>query len=179
MINPDDGQWLTYREAAVVLGLTPEGVRSLARRKGWSRQTPNEIGGVARVLLPTDLHRRERPDPTDATTGVLRRDTVAPPSGLPSRDSSENGPVNGAVDRAGFPAGELAVEVALLRERIADKDIHIADLRSRLDAADRRLDAAMAAERKAADEASALRAAIDQRRAWGLLRRLYAALRRI
>ena len=27
MINPDDGQWLTYREAAVVLGLTPEGVR--------------------------------------------------------------------------------------------------------------------------------------------------------
>jgi hypothetical protein len=76
MINPDDGQWLTYREAAVVLGLTPEGVRSLARRKGWSRQTPNEIGGVARVLLPTGLHRRERPDPTDATTGVARRDTV-------------------------------------------------------------------------------------------------------
>ena len=92
---------------------------------------------------------------------------------------SEDGSVNGEVDRAGFPAGELAVEVVLLRERIADKDIHIADLRSRLDAADRRLDAAMAAERKAADEASALRAAIDQRRAWGLLRRLYVALRRI
>ena len=73
MINPDDGQWLTYREAAVVLGLTPEGVRSLARRKGWSRQTPNEIGGVARVLLPTGLHRRERPDPT-------RRNNRGPPT---------------------------------------------------------------------------------------------------
>ena len=108
MINPDDGQWLTYREAAVVSALTPEGVRSLARRKGWLRQTPNEIGVVARVLLPTGLHRRERPDPTDATTRVARRDTVAPPSGLPSRDLSEEdkpGKRCGS-DRAGFLAGE-------------------------------------------------------------------------
>jgi hypothetical protein len=52
MIESDDGTWLTYQQASAVLGLKPGGVRSLARRKGWARQTPNEIGGVERVRVP-------------------------------------------------------------------------------------------------------------------------------
>ena len=90
---------------------------------------------------------------------------------------SGDAPENGPFDRPGTPPGALPVEVALLRERIADKDGVIGDLRQRLDAADRRLDAAIAAQRQATDELSALRAAMDQRRAWGLLRRLRAALK--
>ena len=78
MIDPDGGQWLTYREAGQVLGISSEAVRSLARRKGWSRQTPNEIGGIARVLLPAD--RRARPGTTGDTTGVARRAPVERPA---------------------------------------------------------------------------------------------------
>jgi predicted RNase H-like nuclease (RuvC/YqgF family) len=40
-------------------------------------------------------------------------------------------------DHPGDRAGELAAEVAVLRERISDKDTVIADLRQRLDAAER------------------------------------------
>ena len=113
---------------------------------------------------------------TDGTTGGDRQErdgANSEPDGELSGDATENGPF----DRPGTPPGALPVEVAVLRERIADKDGVIGDLRQRLDAADRRLDAAIAAQRQAADELSALRAAMDQRRAWGLLRRLYAALK--
>ena len=134
MINPDDGQWLTYREAAVVLGLTPEGVRWLARRKGWSRQTATRSAASRACccrLASIDGNGRTRPT---QQPGFPDRIASRHRRAYRSRNSSEDGPGNGAVDRAGFPAGELAVEVALLRERIADKDIHIADLRSRFDA---------------------------------------------
>jgi hypothetical protein len=97
-------------------------------------------------------------------------------------------------DRSGDRVGELAVEIAGLRERIADKDSVIADLRHRLDVADRRLDAAaedrrlvdelhvaladaVAAERIAAGEAAALRTEADRRRNWRMLRRWRWALR--
>jgi len=85
------------------------------------------------------------------------------------------------------------VDVAGLRERIVDKDSVIADLRHRLDVADRRLDAAaedhrridelrvaladaVAAERIAAGEAAALRTEADRRSNWGMLRRWRWAL---
>ena len=96
-------------------------------------------------------------------------------------------------NRSGDRAGELAVEVAGLRGRIVDKDSVIADLRHRLDVADRRLDAAgedhrridelrvaladaVAAERIAAGDAAALRTEADRRSNWGMLRRLRWAL---
>ena len=109
MLDPDDGQWLTYREAGLILGISPEATRSLARRKGWARQTPNEIGGVARVLLPTGADRRSRPGETDGVTGVARRATVERPTVV-------------SVDGApGDRAGVLAVEIAIvaLREQLA------------------------------------------------------------
>ena len=113
MLDPDDGQWLTYREAGLILGISPEATRSLARRKGWARQTPNEIGGVARVLLPTGADRRSRPGETDGVTGVARRATVERPT-VVSVDGAPG-------DRAGDRAGVLAVEIAIvaLREQLA------------------------------------------------------------
>jgi hypothetical protein len=179
-VDNTEGEWLTYRQAGEKLGVSPEAVRSLARRRGWSRQTPNEIGSVARVLLPTDADRRARP----GETGDDRRSL----DGHPTVEA----PATRSGDRAGDRTGELVVEIAGLRERIADKDSVIADLRHRLDAADQRLDAAaedrrraderltdaVAAERIAAGEAAALRTEGNYRRSWGLARRVRWALTR-
>lgn len=168
------GEWLTYKQA-----------RALARRRGWSRRSPNEIGGAARVLLPPGVDRRLRPGESTGMTAVDQVLTV----GRPTVDS----PVTLRDDRSGDRAGELAVDVAGLRERIVDKDSVIADLRHRLDVADRRLDAAaedhrridelrvaladaVAAERIAAGEAAALRTEADRRSNWGMLRRWRWAL---
>jgi hypothetical protein len=185
-VNDTEGEWLTYRQAGERLGVSPEAVRSLARRRGWSRQTPNEIGGVARVLLPTGADRRSRPGATDGMTGADRRAL----DGRPTVDPLDDSPV----DQPGDQVGALVVEIAGLRERIADKDSVITDLRHRLDVADRRLDEAtedrrrvdelrialadaVAAERIAAGEAAGLRAEVDERRTWRLVRRLRWALR--
>jgi len=45
-----DGQWMTYGEAAVRLGVTPEAVRRRAFRSKWSRQPGND--GRTRVRVP-------------------------------------------------------------------------------------------------------------------------------
>ena len=45
-----DGQWLSYAEAAVRLGITPESARRRARRGNWARQPGND--GRTRVLVP-------------------------------------------------------------------------------------------------------------------------------
>jgi hypothetical protein len=47
-----DGQWMTYTEAAVRLGVTPEAVRRRAFRSNWARQPGND--GRTRVRVPDD-----------------------------------------------------------------------------------------------------------------------------
>src|SRR3954454_24342416 len=65
-----DDRWLTYIEAGELLGLSPEAVRSIARRQKWPRQSPNALGKVVRVLVPADrlrpvADRRDRPVATN------------------------------------------------------------------------------------------------------------------
>ena len=185
-MNDTTGEWLTYKQAAEQFGISVEAIRALARRRGWLWRSPNEIGGAARVLLPTGVDRRLRPGKSAGMVGVDQVLTV----GRPTVDSL----VTLRDDRPGDRAGELAVEVAGLRERIVNKDSVIADLRHRLDVADRRLDAAaedhrridelrialadaVAAERIADGEAAALRTEADRRSNWGMLRRWRWALR--
>jgi hypothetical protein len=55
-------------------------------------------------------------------------------------DGRPSGAIRG--DQPGDPSGDRVGEIAVLRERIADKDAVIADLQHRLDVADRRLDEA-------------------------------------
>ena len=50
-----DERWLTYVQAAEVLGMTPDAVRQRARRLGWRRQTSNT--GRTLVLVPGDTER--------------------------------------------------------------------------------------------------------------------------
>src|SRR5215471_10489621 len=47
-----DGQWMTYGEAAVRLGVTPEAVRRRAFRSQWARQPGND--GRTWVRVPDD-----------------------------------------------------------------------------------------------------------------------------
>ena len=105
-----DEVWLTYRQAAEKLGISPEAVRALARRRGWSRQTPNEVGGVARVLLPANADRRSRPGASDGVAGFDQGVT----------DGRTTGAIRGDLfgDHPGDRASELAVEVAVLRESL-------------------------------------------------------------
>ena len=75
--RPTDDRWLTYIEAGELLGLSPEAVRSIARRQKWPRQSPNAIGKVVRVLVPADrlrpvVDRRERPVATNRARPVFR-----------------------------------------------------------------------------------------------------------
>jgi hypothetical protein len=115
-------------------------------------------------------------DRTDGATGAANGVDRGQRDGAPAVDSPDDAAENVPVDRDA-PA-VLAVEDARLRERLDDKDAVIADLRQRLDGADRRLDAALAAQQKATDEAAGLRAELGARGEWGLRRRLRWALGR-
>jgi hypothetical protein len=68
----------------------------------------------------------------------------------------------------------LHLEVTLLRTQIADKNNVIDDLRRRLDdeSAERRRLTLLLTDQRGAGDAAALRAELDRRRGWGLLRRL-------
>lgn len=55
-----DGEWLTYRELGVRLGVSVEAARRRALRARWTRQPGNDKR--ARVLLPKDYEIERRPD---------------------------------------------------------------------------------------------------------------------
>jgi hypothetical protein len=54
------GDWLTYRELAVRLGVSVEAARRRALRARWAKQAGND--GKSRVLLPDDYEIDRRPD---------------------------------------------------------------------------------------------------------------------
>jgi hypothetical protein len=53
--NPMGDRWLSYADAAALLGMTPESVRQRARREHWRKQLGNE--GKALILVPADTDR--------------------------------------------------------------------------------------------------------------------------
>ncbi len=55
-----DGEWLTYRQVAVRLGVSVEAARRRALRGKWSRMPGND--GMTRVRPPDDLSDRCAPD---------------------------------------------------------------------------------------------------------------------
>jgi hypothetical protein len=168
------GEWLTYAEAGQALGISAEAARQLAKRRGWPRRTPNEHNAPAKVCVPKAAKTRQRP----ASNG--------------GQTPNERGMINGA-DRPDEAASVRADEpvvravmtaLALCREQIERE-------RNRVDRAERLLDEererigqlttdladAVGGERIASGEAAALRAELDRRREWKLLRRLRWALR--
>src|SRR3954467_10799127 len=47
-------RWLTYAEAAQLLGRSTEAVRALVRREKWPRRIPNDYGSPTLILVPVD-----------------------------------------------------------------------------------------------------------------------------
>lgn len=62
----DAGEWLTYDDAAVRLGIKADSVRRRAAARKWPRRQGND--GKARVLVPTQAIPDVTPDITDAIT---------------------------------------------------------------------------------------------------------------
>jgi hypothetical protein len=169
VLDQDQGRWLTYAEAGQQLGISPEAVRQLARRRGWPRRTPNAYGIPTKVLVPDDAPVRPRPG-VDAGQPPYERGTAEQQvTGLNRPDESSVRAFE-AVDMIRIIRETMEGLVAPLREQL-DRE------RARADRAETALADAIAAERIAAGAAAGLRTEADGRRAWSLLRRLRWALR--
>ena len=55
-----DGEWMTWAEAADRLGIKPESVKRRARARRWARRTGND--GKASVKVPNDVLQDAPPD---------------------------------------------------------------------------------------------------------------------
>ena len=138
----ENGEWLTYEEAASRLDISTEAVRALARRRKWPRQSPNAPGGRARVLIPgMTWSDRPRPALPDGHGGV--------PDGQVTGDSVD--------DQVGARAVESAITTlqAELGRRIDIAEAKVNELQAALTAA-------RAAEGQAVGEAAALRSVLDR-----------------
>lgn len=93
----DTDQWLTYDEAAKLLGIKPDSVRRRATARKWPRRQGND--GLARVLMPSGIIPDHPPDALPE--GVP---AVIPDAGLIERAA-----------RAEARADALAAQVADLR----------------------------------------------------------------
>jgi hypothetical protein len=166
----DGARRMTYAELAAVRGISAASAERLVRRRRWPRQAGND--GVVRVLVPLEEARDHRKSADS---------DVTPDKAPDVRTSALTSPLISAPDVTPvIRTLESAVET--LREQLAKANEWSETERER---AERRLEEfrtaladALAAERIAAGEASALRADADRRRRWGLVRRLHGALRR-
>jgi uncharacterized small protein (DUF1192 family) len=64
-----DGQWTTYNEAAVRLGISSDAVRRRAARGRWARTRGND--GLARIQVPDDVSTPRRGDVQGDTAALV------------------------------------------------------------------------------------------------------------
>jgi hypothetical protein len=183
MFESDEERWLTYAEAAQLLGISAAAARMLAKRRGWPRRTPNMYGDRARVLVPVDATVQPRSASYAERSGHVITGDREGPNG---RDQ-----VNvRALDQA-ITALQEQLEIANARasraERLFDEERqradraerHLDEERKRVDELQTALADAVAAERITAAAAAGLRTELERRCQWGLMRRLRWALRRV
>jgi hypothetical protein len=161
-ITPDvrDGaRRLTYGELAAVRGISRASAERLVRRKRWPRQIGND--GIVRAIVPL-----AETAPDSASNGADS------PPGHPPPDSPDSAPA------------VIPDIMGVIREVVTPLTEQLARERERVDRAERKVEQlelaladARTAERIAAREAAALRAADDQRRAWSWWRRVCWAIR--
>jgi hypothetical protein len=160
----DGSRRLTYVELAAVRGISLGSARRLVLRHRWPRQTGND--GLVRVTVPLTAIKKSggsagkgeatRPlsDPTSVAVTAGAVAPIDPVTVAPATDPT---------------TVTLTKAVETLCEQLGKAD-------RRADDAERRIADAIAAERIAAGEAAGLRAELDRRREWKLLRRLRWAL---
>lgn len=72
MENPDSVRWLTYDEAAGLLGIKSDSVRRRASAKKWARRLGND--GLSRVGIPQSIIPDQDPKPGPDITLALPPD---------------------------------------------------------------------------------------------------------
>ena len=178
----DGARRMTYAELAAVRGISPASAKRLTQRHRWGRQIGND--GVVRVTVP--LSALVNPAKTDADT-----DSLSPAPEMTATPIAVTGDIAGDVldDVSGdvTPATNALIRaIEALREQLAKADQREEAERRRAEHAEHRLEVerqvvddsrkridelyialadAVAAERIAAGEASALRAIVTERRA--------------
>jgi hypothetical protein len=171
-------RWLTYAAAGELLGMTPEAVRHLARRRRWRTQPGND--GKRLILLPDDPGVRQRVHTPDQ-----------PAVHTPVQSPVQFGEVDALRELVAELRGQLTkaeaqvVEVQQAQE--ADRERHTQDIawhraeldraRQAVEAVQRKLAAAEAEMAVASHERDALRAAETERAAWSWRRRMMWAVR--
>jgi hypothetical protein len=141
-----DGQWLTYRDLAVRLGVSVEAARRRALRGKWPRQPSNS--GVTLVMPPDDLSDRRAPD--------VRADKAALVTALESYIKTLQGEVETLKQKLDAADTQLAVERAASEAR-AERQAGDFAAREAAFAVD------LAAERARADKAIAAFASLAER----------------
>jgi TolA-binding protein len=166
--------WMTYAEAAKLLGISAEAVRQRARRLRWPmRREGNHLNDPAQVQIP------------DAE--LVRRKPVQSPDHRPVQ-SPDHVPVQGPDDRAELHErlGRAEGEVEGLRQALRLVEAQATDLRRERDAerearqlAEGRAEAAQQRAQAAQDKAEGIGAELAAWRQGGpLTRALRAFLRR-
>jgi hypothetical protein len=168
----DGTRRMTYVELAIARGISLASARRLVLRHRWPRVPGND--GLVRVIVPLTALEKPRgtAEATRTTTGEADTASDTPAvAHVPTTDPKTVAPATDPVTVTLTKAIETLCDQLGKAERRAEiAERRIGELATSL------ADAA-AAERIAAGEAAALRAELDQRRGWRLLRRLGWALR--
>jgi hypothetical protein len=190
MAEDREPRWLTYREAARALGMSPESLRARARREHWRKTLGND--GKALVLVPPDtacIPAASREDEPPASRPVVRphpgRDTAL--SDLVARLAAAQTELVETSGRLGVAEGTVATlketlaksEAMTERERArADETLHALRLAEAeaayvpaLKTTVEVLKSALTAEKERSADLRAERDRLNARRSWWPFRR--------
>src|SRR4051794_28436554 len=108
--HPDEhDNWMTYAQAAEILGLSVEAVRTIARRQKRPRRSPNAIGGQAWVVVPIER----------LTNGHDR---------LRSTSSPLSSPPGSSLSKTTLPVGQPTLPIEHTDERLTSIDDRLDEL---------------------------------------------------
>jgi hypothetical protein len=145
-----DGQWTTYEEAAVRLGISSDAVRRRAARGHWARTRGND--GLARIQVPDDVSAPRR--------GDVQGDTAPLVSALEGHIATLKTELANERERADRAVAELKGDVARLEGELAHAQANADRATAELKTDIERLTAELAGERAARqDQLAAERAA--------------------
>jgi len=124
-----DGQWTTYNEAAVRLGISSDAVRRRAARGHWARTRGND--GLARIQVPDDVSAPRRGD-VQGDTAALVSSLEAHIATLKTEIERLTAELAGERERGDRVIADLAGERAEHQEQLAAAMSQLVELARRL-----------------------------------------------
>jgi hypothetical protein len=179
----DGARRMTYAELAAVRGTSQASAERLVRRRRWPRQVGND--GVVRVTVPLTEAKNPRgsavsglaPDNTDAPPGHVRMSPLTSPGQSAPADPRTVRALETAIEALREQLTKADQRAEAERGRADRAERHLEDEQKRVDELRTALSDAVAAERIAAGEASALRAEVERWRHMGWLHRIFSRVR--